>query len=87
MVPRHPSLGLDRIEGARATLADLKELDPKLTALSSGVAHNLAPCEEAAPLTQGLHDIVENDRCPFSRRIRMLRGTLVRLMTGAGPRR
>jgi hypothetical protein len=35
--------------------------------------------EEAAALTQELHDIVENDRYPFSPRIRMLRGILAKL--------
>jgi len=35
--------------------------------------------EEAAALTQELHDIVENDRYPFSPRIRALRAILVKL--------
>jgi hypothetical protein len=35
--------------------------------------------EEAAALTQELHDIVENDRYPFSHRIRTLRGILAKL--------
>ena len=35
--------------------------------------------EEAAALTQELHDIVENDRYPFSHRIRTLRGILGKL--------
>jgi hypothetical protein len=35
--------------------------------------------EEAAALTQELHDIVENDRYPFSPRIRTLRGILAKL--------
>jgi hypothetical protein len=35
--------------------------------------------EEAAALSQELHDIVENDRYPFSPRIRTLRGTLAKL--------
>ena len=35
--------------------------------------------EETAALTQGLHDIVENDRYPFSPRIRMLRAILAKL--------
>jgi hypothetical protein len=39
--------------------------------------------DEAAALTQELHDIVESDRYPFSRRIRSLRGILNKR---AGPR-
>lgn len=35
--------------------------------------------EEAAALTQELHDIVENDRYPFSPCIRTLRGILAKL--------
>jgi hypothetical protein len=35
--------------------------------------------EEAAALTQELHDIVENDRYPFSPRIRTLRAILAKL--------
>jgi hypothetical protein len=35
--------------------------------------------EETAALTQELHDIVENDRYPFSYRIRTLRGILAKL--------
>jgi hypothetical protein len=35
--------------------------------------------DEAATLTQELHDIVENDRYPFSPRIRTLRGILAKL--------
>ena len=35
--------------------------------------------EESAALTQELHDIVENDRYPFSLRIRTLRGILPEL--------
>jgi hypothetical protein len=35
--------------------------------------------EEAAALTQELHDIVENDRYPFWPRIRKLRGILAKL--------
>jgi hypothetical protein len=35
--------------------------------------------EETATLTQELHDIVENDRYPFSPRIRTLRGILAKL--------
>jgi hypothetical protein len=35
--------------------------------------------EEAAALTQELHDIVENDRYPFSHRIRTLRAILAKL--------
>jgi hypothetical protein len=35
--------------------------------------------EETAALTQELHDIVENDRYPFSPRIRTLRGILAKL--------
>jgi hypothetical protein len=35
--------------------------------------------DEAAALTQELHDIVENDRYPFSHRIRTLRGILAKL--------
>jgi hypothetical protein len=35
--------------------------------------------DEAAALTQELHDIVENDRYPFSPRIRTLRAILVKL--------
>jgi hypothetical protein len=35
--------------------------------------------EEAAALTQELHDIVENDRYPFSPRIRTLRAILAEL--------
>jgi hypothetical protein len=35
--------------------------------------------EEAAALTQELHEIVENDRYPFSPRIRTLRGILAKL--------
>jgi hypothetical protein len=35
--------------------------------------------EETAALTQELHDIVENDRYPFSSRIRTLRAILTQL--------
>jgi hypothetical protein len=35
--------------------------------------------DEAAALTQELHDIVENDRYPFSPHIRTLRGILAKL--------
>ena len=35
--------------------------------------------DEAAALTQELHDIVENDRYPFSLRIRTLMGILAKL--------
>ena len=35
--------------------------------------------EEAAALTQGLRDIIENDPYPFSPRIRTLRGILDKL--------
>jgi hypothetical protein len=35
--------------------------------------------DEAAALTQELHDIVENHRYPFSPRIRTLRGILAKL--------
>jgi hypothetical protein len=35
--------------------------------------------QEAAALAQELHDIVENDRYPFSPRIHTLRGILARL--------
>jgi hypothetical protein len=35
--------------------------------------------DEAAALTQELHDIVENDRYPFSHRIRTLRAILSKL--------
>ena len=35
--------------------------------------------EETAALTQELHEIVENARCPFSPRIRTLRGILAKL--------
>ena len=35
--------------------------------------------DEAAALTQEVHDIVENDRYPFSPRIRTLRGILAKL--------
>jgi hypothetical protein len=35
--------------------------------------------EETAALTQELHNIVENDRYPFSQRIRTLRGILANL--------
>jgi len=35
--------------------------------------------EETAALTQELHNIVENDRYPFSPRIRALRGILAKL--------
>ena len=35
--------------------------------------------EETAALTQELHDIVENDRYPFSPRIRTLRSILEKL--------
>ena len=35
--------------------------------------------EETAALIQELHDIVENDRYPFSPRIRTLRGILAKL--------
>ena len=35
--------------------------------------------EEAVALAQELHDIVENDRYPFSPRIRTLRGILAKL--------
>jgi hypothetical protein len=35
--------------------------------------------DKAAALTQELHDIVENDRCPFSPRMRSQRGILAKL--------
>jgi hypothetical protein len=35
--------------------------------------------DETAALTKELHDIVENDRYPFSPRIRTLRGILAKL--------
>jgi hypothetical protein len=35
--------------------------------------------DEAAALAHELHDIVENDRYPFSPRIRMLRAILAKL--------
>jgi hypothetical protein len=35
--------------------------------------------DEAAALTQELHEIVENDRYPFSHRIRTLRSILAKL--------
>jgi hypothetical protein len=35
--------------------------------------------EETAALTQELHEIVENDRYPFSHRIRTLRAILAKL--------
>jgi hypothetical protein len=35
--------------------------------------------DEAAALTQALHEIVENDRYPFSPRIRTLRAILAKL--------
>ena len=35
--------------------------------------------EETAALTQELHEIVENDRYPFSPRIRTLKGILAKL--------
>ena len=35
--------------------------------------------DEAAALTQELHEIVENDRYPFSQRIRTLRAILAKL--------
>ena len=35
--------------------------------------------EEAAALIQEHHEMVENDRCPFSHRIGALRGTLAKL--------
>jgi hypothetical protein len=35
--------------------------------------------DEAAALTRELHNIVENDRYPFSPRIRTLRGILAKL--------
>jgi hypothetical protein len=35
--------------------------------------------EETAALTQELHDLVENDRYPFSPRIRMLSAILAKL--------
>jgi hypothetical protein len=39
----------------------------------------LDPTDEAAALTQELHDIVENDPYPFSPRIRTLRAILAKL--------
>jgi hypothetical protein len=45
----------------------------------SGVMHLDLTDEESAALTQELHDIVEDDRYPFSPRIRMLRGILAKL--------
>jgi hypothetical protein len=44
-----------------------------------GVMHLDLSDEETAALTQELHDIVENDRYPFSPRIRTLRGILAKL--------
>ena len=42
--------------------------------------------EEAAALTQELHEIVENDRYPFSPRIRTLKGILAKLRPEPAPR-
>jgi hypothetical protein len=42
--------------------------------------------EESAALTKELHDIVENDRYPFSPRIRTLREILGQAQAAAGPR-
>ena len=42
--------------------------------------------EETAALTQELHNIVENDRYPFSPRIRTLRGHSGDAQAGARPR-
>jgi hypothetical protein len=42
--------------------------------------------EETAALTKELHDIVENDRYPFSPRIRTLRAILGELRPESGPR-
>jgi hypothetical protein len=44
-----------------------------------GAMHLDLTDEEAAALTQELHDIVENDRYPFSPRIRALRAILAKL--------
>jgi hypothetical protein len=45
----------------------------------SPMAHLDLTDDEAAALTQELHDIVENDRYPFSPRIRTLRAILAKL--------
>ena len=37
------------------------------------------PTKKATALAQELHDIIENDRYPFSPRIRTLRGILAKL--------
>ena len=42
--------------------------------------------DEAAALIQELHDIVENDRYPYSPRIRTLRAILNKVRPGAGAR-
>jgi hypothetical protein len=45
----------------------------------SGAMHLDLSDEETTALTQELHDIVENDRYPFSHRIPHLRGILAKL--------
>ena len=47
--------------------------------ISEAMPHLDLSDDEAAALTQELHDIVENDRYPFSPRIRTLRGILAKL--------
>jgi hypothetical protein len=42
--------------------------------------------DEAAALAQELHEVVDNDRYPFSPRIRTLRAILAKLRPGAGAR-
>jgi hypothetical protein len=42
--------------------------------------------EEAAALTKELHDIIQNDRYPFSPRIQTLKSDPRQTQTGAGPR-
>jgi hypothetical protein len=51
-----------------------------------GAMHLDLSDEEAAALTQELHEIVENDRYPFSLRIRTLRGILAKLRSEPAPR-
>ena len=47
--------------------------------ISEAMQHLDLSDDEAAALTQELHEIVENDRYPFSPRIRTLRGILGKL--------
>jgi hypothetical protein len=64
----------EAIAGSPARASATGTLDPILGAMQLDLSG-----EEAAALTQELHDIIESDHYPFSPRIRTLRGILAKL--------